>query len=317
MIGAGNIARQHLAALAEVPDVSVAAICDLSRTAAEAAAERFGIAQWYTDHRSLLDVARPEVVHVTTPPDAHLQVALDALDAGAHVVVEKPAAPSYQQVQLLVARARERRRALVEDYNYLYNRPLRRLTALMASGGLGPAVHVEVTLCVDPTEGVLADYMSHLASLAHAFVGPHRNVSCTAAEPGELRALLEGERATAMLCFSRRSRPDTFVVTVHARDGRATVNLFESALVIETDRSVPRPLVPFVNGVQEAWTVGRAAIASFWHKLAGGPGTYEGLWEHLRLTYAALQEGSDVPVTPDQILEVNRLVADLAEGVAP
>src|SRR5262249_40330693 len=89
LIGAGQIARQHLACLQTLPGVELAAICDLSPATAEAAAERYGVKAWFTDHRSMLEKVRPEVVHITTPPTSHFALALDSFGAGAHVIVEK------------------------------------------------------------------------------------------------------------------------------------------------------------------------------------------------------------------------------------
>jgi predicted XRE-type DNA-binding protein len=85
------IARQHLACLNALPGVELAAICDLSPATAEAVAERFGIRAWFTDHRAMLEKTRADVVHVTTPPTSHFKLAMDSFDAGAHVIVEKPA----------------------------------------------------------------------------------------------------------------------------------------------------------------------------------------------------------------------------------
>jgi predicted dehydrogenase len=84
LIGAGQIARQHLACLKETPDIEVSAVCDVSPAVAESAAERFAIPSWFTDHRAMLDRVRPEVVHITTPPTSHFKLALDALDLDAH-----------------------------------------------------------------------------------------------------------------------------------------------------------------------------------------------------------------------------------------
>ena len=75
LIGAGQIARQHLACLKTLPGVELAAICDLSPATAEAAAERYGIRAWFTDHRAMLEKVRPDVVHVTTPPTSHFRLA--------------------------------------------------------------------------------------------------------------------------------------------------------------------------------------------------------------------------------------------------
>ena len=68
LIGCGAIAREHLAALKELENADVIAVCDLSASRAEATAERFGIGRWYTDYEALLRASRPDVVHITTPP---------------------------------------------------------------------------------------------------------------------------------------------------------------------------------------------------------------------------------------------------------
>ena len=99
LIGAGQIARQHLACLRQLPGVEVAAVCDRSPAVAECAAERYGIAAWYTDHERMLGEVRPDVVHVTTPLTSHFRLAMDALDAGAHVIVEKPATATFAELE--------------------------------------------------------------------------------------------------------------------------------------------------------------------------------------------------------------------------
>src|SRR5262245_31535361 len=115
IVGAGAIAREHLAALQALPGVEVAGLCDLSPAMAEATAEQFGVGRWFTDHRELLAELRPELVHVTTPPRTHARIAADALDAGAHVLVEKPLACELADVEGLLARAERAQRMLVED----------------------------------------------------------------------------------------------------------------------------------------------------------------------------------------------------------
>ncbi|MGC2778134.1 MAG: Gfo/Idh/MocA family oxidoreductase, partial [Bradyrhizobium sp.] len=115
LIGAGQIARQHLACLNTLPGVELVAICDLSPATAEAAAERYAIPFWFTDHRAMLEQVRPDVVHVTTPPTSHFRLGMDALDAGAHVIVEKPATSTFEELETLTRRAKEKGRHVVED----------------------------------------------------------------------------------------------------------------------------------------------------------------------------------------------------------
>lgn len=344
LVGTGRIAHQHLACLRRQAGVELAAVCDLSPVSAEFAAERYGAGGWFTDHRRMLAAVRPDVVHVTTPPESHFAVAADALDAGAHVVVEKPAALRYDEVLDLLARAEAAGRSVVEDYNYVFNRPVRRLLELVRSGAAGSVVHVQVDLCLDIRRpgspfadrnlphpalqlrgGAIADFLPHLASLAHAFVGPHHEVATawagsdngSALPYDEMRAVVAAERGSAGLCFSARAQPDVFAVTLLATRLRARAGLFEPRLTVDRVRPLPKPLVPFANALEEGVTVAGSAFAGVWGKLSGGPGSYEGLWELVSRTYSSLASGAPPPVSLSQVAEVNRLVDDLLEGAAP
>ena len=82
-------------------------------------------------------------------------------------------------------------------------------------------------------------------------------------------------------------------------------------MTINRLRSGPKPLMPLFNGLAESRDVRRGAVGGLWRKLGGGPGAYEGLWELLRRTYAALHEHQPMPLVPQFIDDVNRLVGDL------
>jgi predicted dehydrogenase len=338
LIGAGQIARQHLACLMTLPDVELVAICDLSAATAEAAAERYRVKAWFTDHRVMLEKARPDVVHVTTPPNSHFLLAMDALDAGAHVIVEKPATSTFDELETLVRRAQEANRHLVEDYNYVFNRGPQEIVRRITSGQFGVVVHVEVLICLnilgptgfaDPNSphpaltlagGAIADFLPHLASMAHLFVGPHRRAQSAWAKRkpsllpfDEFRALVEAERGTAALSFSSNSQPDAFWLRVYGQRMQATANLFETRLTFDGPRNVPKPLRPFFSSLEEGTTIQRAALATLLRKFKG-PGAYEGLWALLARTYRALADGSALPVTASHVLEVNRMVEALKPG---
>ena len=335
LIGAGHIARQHLTCLRALPDVELTAICDLSPATAEAAAERYGIRSWFTDHRAMLEKIRPDVVHVTTPPTSHFGLAMDSFDAGAHVIVEKPVTSTFEELEALVRRAREVGRYIVEDHNYVFNHAPQEILRRIMSGQFGAVTHVEVLICLDILDpsgfadpnaphpaltlggGAIADFLPHLASLAHLFVGPHRTAQTiwTKRKPSllpfdEFRALVDCERGTAALGFSSSSQPDAFWLRVYGERMQATANLFETRLTFDGLRNVPKPLRPFLSGLQEGRTIRRAALSTLLRKFKG-PGAYEGLWELLARTYRALGEGSVLPVTANDLVEVNCMVEAL------
>lgn len=336
LIGAGHIARQHLACLQTLPGVEVAAVCDLAPSVAECAAERHGISSWFTDHERMLKEVRPDVVHVTTPPTSHYRLAMDALDSGAHVIVEKPITATLDELETLLARAREKGRALVEDYNYLFNDAPREISRRITRGEFGAVTHVEVLVCIDILGpggfadpnlrhpalalggGAIGDYLPHLASLAHFFVGPHRTAhtvwtkrTSSILPYDEFRAVVDAERGTAVLGFSANSQPDGCWLRVYGERMQATANLFETRLTFDRVRRGPKPFVPFLNGLAEGRGVSGAAVGSLVRKFRGGPGIYAGLWRLLGRTYEALASGSALPVAAQQVLEVNRLIADL------
>jgi predicted dehydrogenase len=344
VVGVGAIARQHLACLESLRGVQVAAVCDLSPAVAEAAAARSGVARHFTDHREMLKELSPDVVHVCTPPGAHFPVAMDALAAGAHVIVEKPVVARADQLEPLLDEAARRGRVAIENFNYVFNPQVREIAGLIESGELGELQHVEVDLALDilgegspftdrnrPAPvlsmpgGAIADFLPHLASLAYFLVGPHHGVRSIWSKrrldsplaTDDLRALVEGERATASISFSATSQPDGFWLRVHGSRMRAQANLFEPRLTSERLRSAPAPLFPLLNGVGEAAAIGRAAVTGLWGKLSGAPGAYSGLWELLGRTYDAIASGGPPPVTPQDIRGVNGLVADLVAEQPP
>jgi predicted dehydrogenase len=332
LIGAGQIARQHLACLKSLPDVELVAICDLSAAAAEAAAERFGVPAWFRDYRDMLEQARPDIVHVTTPPTSHFRLAMDSLEAGAHVIVEKPVTSTLEELEKLARRSTESGRHLVEDYNYLFNDAPQQILRRIESGEFGAVTHVDVMICLnilgpdgfadqnaphpalDLAGGAIADFLPHLASLAHLFVGPHRNAKSiwtkNKSSPlpyDEFRGLVEAERGTATLGFSSSSQPDAFWLRVYGERMQATANLFETRLTFDGPRNVPKPLRPFFSGLEEGKAIRHAALTTLLRKFKG-PGAYEGLWEFLAQTYRAFAAGSALPVTASDVMGVNRMV---------
>ena len=176
LIGAGQIARQHLTCLTTLPGIELAAVCDLSPATAEAAAERYGIQAWFTDHRAMLEKVRPDVVHVTTPPTFHFRLAMDAFDAGAHVIVEKPATSTFEELKALVRRAQEVGRHLVEDHNYVFNNGPQEILRRIEAGQFGAVTHVEVLICLDILGPERLRRSQLAAPVAHPGRGRHRRL---------------------------------------------------------------------------------------------------------------------------------------------
>src|ERR1700681_113746 len=146
LIGCGGIARRHLTALAELPHVKVAAVCDLSAARAEATAERFRIARWYSSYQQLLAEMNPDLVHITTPPSSHFSIAKACLAARLNVLCEKPITTNYQEFQELKELAIENKCLLMENQNFRFHSSIGRIRDLIISGELGDLIDIQVCL---------------------------------------------------------------------------------------------------------------------------------------------------------------------------
>lgn len=144
IVGCGKIADGHVEEIRKLEGLAtLVAVADAEPLMAEQLATRYGVPAHYDDLDRLLAAERPDVVHITTPPQSHLPLARAALDAGAHVYVEKPLTPSYAETRALLAHARQARRKLTVGYSYYLDPPLVALRELRARGELGDPVHVE------------------------------------------------------------------------------------------------------------------------------------------------------------------------------
>ena len=119
IIGCGGIANgKHMPALAKVEDAEMVAFCDIIPERAEKAAKEFGTAdaKVYTDYKELLKDKSIDVVHVCTPNRSHSFITVDALEAGKHVMCEKPMAINSAEAQKMIDAAKRTGKKLSIGY---------------------------------------------------------------------------------------------------------------------------------------------------------------------------------------------------------
>ena len=335
LIGCGAIARRHLAALAELPHVEVAAACDVSAARAEATADRFGIPKWYSSYEQMLAEVDPNLVHITTPPSSHFPIAKTCLAAGLNVLCEKPITTRYQEFQELQKLATENDCLLIENHNFRFHSSIRRICELLQSGKLGDVVDVQISLSANITApgnpfldrniphyslalrgGAIGDFLTHIAYLAHMFIGSMTNMRTVWVKrlkdsplpADEFRALIKGERATAQVAFNGDVRPYGFWIRVTGTQMHAEANLYEPPrLALRRFRKGELAVATLIDGIAESRDVLFGSVAGFWRKLAG-TSSYDGLPELIAQAYSAIESGKAPPITLTEIDEVARIV---------
>jgi predicted dehydrogenase len=145
IIGAGGIAQgSHLPGYQAVPGVEVEAVCDVREETARAAARKFSIPHVYTDWKVMLRERRLDVVSVCTPNNFHAAPTIAALEAGAHVLCEKPIAASSKEAEAMCAAARKAKRRLMVGLNNRFTPSAQKLKEFIRAGELGKIYYVRV-----------------------------------------------------------------------------------------------------------------------------------------------------------------------------
>lgn len=150
IIGCGKIADSHAAQMRRIKGCEIVGVCDREPLMARQLYERFPIKGHFSDLDELLNQARPDVVHITTPPESHFPIAKRCLESGAHVYVEKPFTVNAEEAVRLIALARERGLKITAGHDDQFCHAARRMRTLVKSGYLGSGpVHLESYYCYE------------------------------------------------------------------------------------------------------------------------------------------------------------------------
>jgi UDP-N-acetylglucosamine 3-dehydrogenase len=136
VIGAGAMGRNHLRVLNEMGGADLVAVGDADGATAERSARLHRVPA-FTDHRVLLADAKPDAVIVSVPTNLHYGVVMDALQAGVHVLVEKPIASTEEEAREMIAAAEERGVVLTVGHIERYNPVILELHRRLRAGELG------------------------------------------------------------------------------------------------------------------------------------------------------------------------------------
>ena len=163
IIGCGGIAHgKHLPSLAKVPEAEMVAFCDIVEERAVKAAKEDGTpdAKCYTDYKELLARKDIDVVHVLTPNRQHSFITVDALEAGKHVMCEKPMAINSAEAKKMLDAAKRTGKKLTIGYQNRFKQDTMYLKKMVENGDLGEIYYAKA-LAVRrrgvPTWGVFLD----------------------------------------------------------------------------------------------------------------------------------------------------------------
>lgn len=138
IVGTGAIAQvSHIPVWKTIADVEIVAVCDVSPRKADWVADKFEIKHRFDDVDDLLRLDEIEAVDICTPTQSHMPVAISALSAGKHVLVEKPMARNYAESKRMVESAKEYSKILMVAMNVRFRQDAMILNSFTRKGELG------------------------------------------------------------------------------------------------------------------------------------------------------------------------------------
>lgn len=136
VIGVGSMGRNHARVYSELPDVELVAVSDSEKTLVDATAKKYNI-RAYANYREMLEKEKPEAVSIAVPTAMHEEVGMAAIDAGAHVLMEKPIAATVEEGQRLIEKARALKKQLMVGHIVRFNPAIQALKQKLDAGELG------------------------------------------------------------------------------------------------------------------------------------------------------------------------------------
>jgi predicted dehydrogenase len=294
---------------------------------------RFGVHSVWNDTMTMLDVVRPDVVHLTTPPHTHRSLALQCLAAGAHVYVEKPFTVNGAEAEEVVAAAEARDRLVCVGHDQLFDPAWEECRRRVAAGKLGEIVHIESVQGYDLQGpfgrllnnesthwmhqlpgGLFQNVISHaLARILDCMPGPLPVVNAWRFSrvpdepfPSELRVFVLGATCTGVLVFTSAARP--VQRTTRVLGTRSGLEIDLDARSVTTYRAASLPGA--ISKVQLSWY----GFAEAWRNLSTNVTRlrrfdlhyFQGMHTLFERFYGAITTGGDIPVPYAEAIRVTQ-----------
>ena len=316
LVGCGRIARVHRSYL-QLPGVELVGVFDQDPAARHRFADEAG-AFAFDSVANLLEGGRPDVVHVLTPPRTHAPLAIELLEAGVNVLVEKPLAWNTAEAERVLETTRRTGRWVTVDHNRWFDPVVQNAAGRLEAGHLGELVGVDVFQGAEAGEsgpppgdwrgelpgGLLHNLVSHPLYLVRRFAGPIRDLHTVAqvkyAQLEEVRLVARGERCPVSVTLSTRTRPFTNRLTLYGSAATAEVNLNNMTLVERRPKELPKVFGKVWPNVHESAQLLASTVTNGIAFVTGKQRYYPGIGAHLRQLYANLAAGQPPPVSAEE-----------------
>jgi predicted dehydrogenase len=329
VVGCGLVAqKRHIPAFLRLKkDVSLCAVCDLNQGLAKNVAEKFGIPNTYSNISEMLSKEHPDIVDVCTPPRVHASVAVEAIESGCHVLLEKPMALDVSDCDKMIEASKRYATKLSVVHNERFYPPFLKAQQLVESGAIGELTGMRVLSLTNKEDylvhkdhwihklpgGVIGETGPHAVYLSLAFVKNVKNVDVYAAKKSDYpwvlyddyRVELEGENINSSMYISHTSDYTAGEVDLFGTDYALKVDL-QSMLLIRYKREHLNPSSVALSSLSIAGQIAKGVISNTFKVMFHKPMLGHDVM--IERFVKSVMRDQPVPVTPEEGRETVRIM---------
>jgi predicted dehydrogenase len=254
IVGCGGIANQnHLPVWEKIKNVDII-ICDKNEKLARNTANKFGFSNYYTDFSEMLEREKPGVIDNCTPVQLHTALSVKAMEAGCHVIVEKPMALNKKDANKMIKIAKENRVLLYPIHNTLFNPIMLEAKSLITRREIGDILGMDVSYLKRRDDewvinkdhwshklpgGIFGEILAHpiylelaiLRKLHVSSVHTRKFLNYKWIKSDELRVTLDGEDGFGRIMLSLNSPKISALVNVYGTKENLEIDLWGLCLI--------------------------------------------------------------------------------------
>jgi predicted dehydrogenase len=345
IVGCGKIADRHAEQILLIPGCEIVGVCDREELMARQLRERLNVGAYFTEVQALLEKAKPNVAHITTPPQSHYPLGKLCLQAGCHVYIEKPFTVNAAEAEELIRLAEQRDLKITVGHDAQFSHAAIQMRRLIEEGYLGgPPVHLESYHCYDLRDvsyakallgdsrhwvrtlpgGLLQNNISHGISkvaefltgespevLAYGFTSPLLRSIGETELIDELRVIIHDGGVTAYFTFSSQMRPSLHHFRLYGPKNGLIVDDDQQTVIKVRGSRYKSYLEQFVP----QWGYAKQYVANSLENVgkflkADFHAGYR-MKVLIRTFYRSIMDGSPLPIPYREILRTSRIMDEI------
>ena len=327
LVGCGGAAQGlHIPSLRKIGNADLLAVCDNNEDLAKRAAKRFNISRYYADFSEMLQKERLDIVDICTPPKSHATLSIQAMEAGCHVLVEKPIASSVREADEMVSASKRNQVRLCIAHNMLFQPVVMTAKSIISQGGIGDVTGIDIRFSMRHKEsiadknhwyhrlpgGIFGEILPHPIYLAMSFLGYLEPVAvCTKklssydwVVADELRVILKSKSGLATITSSHNWSRDTIAFDIFGTRMSLRIDI-NNGVLIRYGRGSQNLFSIVLQNLSQSlqWLTGTASAALdvISHRY------HNGTYTLIQKFTESIQKAVESPVTGEEGREVMRL----------